>query len=185
MITSKDRSGWFGASDTSTIVGNYKTKTFKKWWLVKLGLSENDYSNKAMEVGNIFEHKILDTIPGVRKDHQILISELRLRVNFDGDKDNVIYEVKTTKNEAKISKAYWRQAQVEMYAMKTDKLFIVFYELTERDYKNYFSEIETGRIKFLPVEYDLNFIENEYLPRLKYLNKCLKDGVMPGSEHVY
>lgn len=179
MITTKDRSGWFGASDTSTIVGNYNTKTFKSWWLQKLGLSQNTFSNKAMEVGNVFEHKILDTISGVRKDHQILIPELRLRVNYDGDKDGTIYEVKTTKGEAKVSKAYWRQAQVEMFAMKTDRLYIVFYQLTERDYLNYFAEIDPARLTMIPVEYDHEWIEKEYYPKLKYLVKCLEEGVLP------
>jgi len=179
MITSKDRSGWFGASDTSYVVGNYATKSFKKWWLAKLGLSENTFSNKSMEVGNVYEHKILDTFPGIRKDHQVLIPELHLRVNYDGDMEGTIYEVKTTTGEAKVPKAYWRQAQVEMYAMNTDKLFIVFYSLTERDYLNYFAEIDKERITMIPVEYDLSFIENEYLPKLKYLCKCLEEGVMP------
>ena len=37
MIHNHDRSGWFGASDTSTIMGNWATETFRKWWLEKLG----------------------------------------------------------------------------------------------------------------------------------------------------
>ena len=58
MITNKDRSGWFGASDTKFIVGNYDTKTFLKWWLTKLGLSENNFSNKYTEAGTAYEHRI-------------------------------------------------------------------------------------------------------------------------------
>ena len=38
MIASKDRSGYFGASDVDKIVGNYNTKSFKKWWLEKIGI---------------------------------------------------------------------------------------------------------------------------------------------------
>jgi len=64
MITNKDRSGWFGASDTSTIVGNYKTKTFKKWWLVKLGLSENDYSIKRWKLAIYLNIKFLTQYQG-------------------------------------------------------------------------------------------------------------------------
>jgi len=184
MITSKDRSDWFGASDTSFIVGNYDTKTFKKWWLTKIGWKSDNFSNLAMTTGTYFEHKILDMIPGVRKDHQIIIPELCLRVNYDGDKDGVIYEVKTHNIDKpfKVSKAYWRQAQVEMYAMNTTELYMTSYGLTEADYKNYFTPIEVDRITYTKVEYDEGFIENEYLPKLKYLCKCLEEGKMPVNQ---
>ena len=39
MIADQDRSGWFGASDTSYVMGNWHTKTFKDWWLKKMGLN--------------------------------------------------------------------------------------------------------------------------------------------------
>jgi len=181
MIIDKGRADWFGASDTSFIVGNYETATFKKWWLEKIGWKTNDFSNIAMTTGTHFEHKILDTIDGVRKDHQIIIPKLCLRVNYDGDKDKVIYEVKTHNIEKpfKITKSYWRQAQVEMYAMDTKEVYIVSYGLTENDYKNYFTPIDKDRIVFTKVEYDEEFINNEYLPKLKYLCECLEKGVMP------
>lgn len=183
MISDKDRSGWFGGSDTSYIVGNWKTESFKKWWLEKLGLRRNTFTNKAMNAGAHFEHKILATIPGVRMDHQILIPELRLRVNLDGDKDGTIYEVKTHREDVnfKVSKQYWRQAQIEMFAHKTDKLYIVSYPLREREYKNYFAEIDEARILFTNVNYDGRFICGEYMPRLRYLKKCLEEGVMPSE----
>lgn len=181
MINNKNRRDYFGASDTSFIVGNYQTATFKKWWLEKLGLHENDFSNKAMKTGTHFEHKILDTIDGVRKDRQIIIPKLCLRVNYDGDKDGTIYEVKTYNIEKpfKITKAYWRQSQVEMYAMDSRELYITPYGLTEADYKNYFMPIDIERIAYMKVEYDEDFINNEYLPKLKYLCECLEKGVMP------
>ena len=180
MISNKDRSGWFGASDTSYIVGNWETDSFKKWWLEKIGLRQNDINTKAMKCGNAFEHKILDCI-GCRKDPQILIPELKLRVNYDGDANNIIYEVKTHKAEKpfRVSKAYWRQAQVEMFAMGTTELFVVSYALTEQDYMNYFTPIDAERIKFDKVEYDQNFIETEYLPKLKALCGFLEKGGMP------
>ena len=81
MIGSKDRSGWFGASDTSQIVGNWQTKTFKNWWMEKLGIRENHISTMPMRAGTAYEHRILDAYKQpMRKDHQILIPELRLRV---------------------------------------------------------------------------------------------------------
>lgn len=180
MITNRDRSWWFGASDTSYVVGNWATASFKKWWLEKLGLRQNGIQTKAMKCGNAFEHKILDFI-GCRKDHQILIPELHLRVNYDGDRDGTIYEVKTHKAEKpfKVSKAYWRQAQVEMYAMGTTELYIVSYPLSDQEYANYFTPVDTERIKYDKVEYDKDFIESEYLPRLKALCGFLERGEMP------
>ena len=37
MIHNQDRSGWFGASDTARIMGNWNTQTFARWWGEKLG----------------------------------------------------------------------------------------------------------------------------------------------------
>ncbi len=181
MIQSQDRSYYIGASDTSRVVGNWKTKTFEKWWLEKLGLYKNELKTEAMQTGTNYEHKILDAlkVEGLEKDKQIIID--RLRVNLDGNTDTCIYEVKTYKTgkEFKVSKQYWRQAQVEMYASNIHNLYIVAYELKENDYKNFFNEIDNERIKFLQVEYDENFIKNEYLPKLEILTECLKKGVFP------
>ena len=66
-----------------------------------------------------------------------------------------------------------------MYASNIHNLYIVAYELKENDYKNFFNEIDNERIKFLQVEYDENFIKNEYLPKLEILTECLKKGVFP------
>jgi len=178
MITNKDRSGWFGASDTNYIVGNYQTETFKKWWLEKLGLRQSTINTKAMQVGTYFEHRILDTIPGVIKDRQITIPELRLRVNLDGETD-IIHEVKTHKieNPYKVPIGHKRQVLVQMYVAQKEAE-ILSYGLTENDYKNYFNEIDPDRLQHHRIEYDEDFI-TEYLERLKYLNKCLREGRMP------
>lgn len=182
MIGSKDRSGWFGASDTSFVVGNWETKTFRNWWFEKLGIHENNLSTKAMKCGTAFEHRILDCFKqGCRKDHQILMPEIKLRVNYDGDDGKTIYEVKTFKEEKefKVSKAYWRQAQVEMYAFGTRELYILAYPLGEQEYKNYFTPIEYNKIQQHKVEYDNSFIEYEYLPKLKQLAMHLERGELP------
>lgn len=181
MIQSQDRSNYIGASDTSMVVGNWKTKTFEKWWLEKLGLYKNDIKTEAMQTGTNYEHKILDTlkIEDLEKDKQIIID--RLRVNLDGNTDTCIYEVKThnKEKEFKVSKQYWRQAQVEMYASKIHNLYIVAYALQEDDYRNYFNEIDENRIQQIKIGYDENFIKNEYLPKLEILTNCLKEGVYP------
>lgn len=182
---SEGRAYWIGASDTSYVVGNWNTASFKKWWMEKLDLRKSTLQTKAMKCGNAFEHKILEAIPEVTEmDKQIIHEELGLRVNLDGNSIDTIYEVKTHTKPFKVSKAYWRQAQVEMFAFGTEKLYIVSYQLTEEDYKNYFRPIDSDRLKLHKVEYDKDFIENEYLPKLKILKECMDKGVMPNAEHI-
>lgn len=185
MIQDHDRSGWFGASDTDHIMGNWKTKTFKSWWLTKLGLNDNHFSNRAMNAGTYYEHSILDHIGAQRKDHQIILPDLQLRVNLDGDGPRLIFEVKTHKAEKpfKVSKSYWRQVQVQIYAKNRIEgcmplAWIVSYGLTEEDYKNFFNDIDPERIKLHHITYDPAFIV-EYLERLAYLRECLLKGVFP------
>lgn len=178
MITNKDRSGWFGASDVSYIMGNRETATFKKWWLEKLGLRQSNLNTKSMRVGTNYEHRILDTIPNVKKDRQILIPELRLRVNLDGETD-IIHEVKThlIDKPYKPTKAHKQQVIVQMYAAEKEAE-IVSYGLTEDDYMNYFNPIDIDRIQHHKVDYDEDFIK-EFLENLKYLRRCLEKGEMP------
>lgn len=181
MIASQDRSYYIGASDTNMVVGNWDTKTFENWWLEKLGLRKNEFKTEAMQTGTNYEHKILEAleIDNLEMDKQIIVD--RLRVNLDGNTDTCIYEVKTynKEKEFKVSKQYWKQAQVEMYASGIHKLFIVSYALEEKDYKNFFNEIIKERIRLNEVEYDEEFIQKEYLPKLKILSECLKEGVYP------
>lgn len=181
MIVSQNRSYYIGASDTSMVVGNWETKSFEKWWLEKLGLNKNELKTEAMQAGNNYEHKILEALKleDLEMDKQIIND--RLRVNLDGNTKSCIYEVKThnADKEFKVSKAYWRQAQVEMYASNIHKLYIVSYDLIENDYNNYFNKIDKDRLHFHEIEYDEDFIKNEYLPKLEILAKCLKEGVFP------
>lgn len=184
MIQSQDRSFYVGASDTSMVVGNWTTKTFENWWLEKLGIYKNTFRNEAMKAGNNYEHKILDSleIEGLEKDKQIIID--RLRVNLDGNTDKCIYEVKTHNKdkEFKVSKQYWRQAQVEMYASKIHNLYIVAYALEQNDYDNYFNEIDKERIKLIPINYDEDFILKDYIPKLAIITDCLKKGIFPKKD---
>lgn len=183
MIKDHDRSYFIGASDTNKVMGNYNTETFKKWWMTKLGINKDSFTTKAMKVGNAFEHKILETLDGVVMDEQILLPELGLRVNYDGRVNNHIYEVKTTAKEVKVSKAYIQQSQVEMFAYKEKygvlpDLSILFYQVNEDDYENYFMPIDKSRLQEFPIVYDPKFIE-QYKVRLKYLHECIEKGVMP------
>lgn len=190
MISSKSRAFYIGASDTSFVVGNWKTDTFKKWWQEKIGIDyAPKWSSRYTMAGTYYEHMILDAIGDVVKDMQILLPELRLRVNYDGivEGDVIhIHEVKTYTDGKifKVSKAYWRQAQVEMYAAmkkynKPVKLTIEAYPMTEEHYRNYFLQVDRNLIKSFPVNYNQIFIDDEYLPKLNYLKRCIDRGAFP------
>lgn len=182
MISDKDRSGYFGASDTDRVIGSTKTKTFHKWWMEKLGIRQSSFSNIFLEAGTYYEHPILDAlgIP-LEKDKQIVIEPLRLRVNLDGNTEDTIYEVKTYKieNGFHVPLKYQRQVWVQMYATGMRKAYIVSYGLNASDYKNFFHPIDHARLQLHPVEYNEQFIEQTYLPRLRYLSECLTKGVFP------
>lgn len=185
MIADQDRSGWFGASDTVMIMGNWNTKTFSKWWAVKLGLDRSHFTSVAMNAGTYYEGAVLDYIKAPRRDHQILIPGLCLRVNLDGDGPGRVDEVKThhVDKPFKVTKAYWQQVQVQGYAKLTVEkvvpiLNIHAYGLMDEDYRNFFNPIDPARLKQYPIGYDTGFIER-YLPRLKYLSECLKKGAWP------
>ena len=185
MIASQDRSYWIGASDTSYVVGNWTTASFRTWWQSKLGMNfKPKFNNKYTRAGTHYEHKILDTIPFVEMDTQILFPEIGLRVNYDGIVGKSIKEVKTYKadKEFKVSKTYWRQAQVEMFAADTTDLEILAYPMTEDHYKNYFIPVDPKKIGHFPVEYDQGFIEGEFLPKLIYLKHCMDIGAFPKKE---
>lgn len=180
MIKDKDRSYYIGASDTKYVMGNWKTKTFQKWWREKEGKEKNTFTNKAMEAGNAFEHKILDAIGirGLEKDKQII--DDRLRVNLDGSTRFKIYEVKTYEYGKRftVTKAYWQQVQVQMYAAKIYRACIVSYALMPEDYENFNRPIDVGRISYHEIKYDKEFIA-QYRKKLLYLSDCLKRGSYP------
>lgn len=179
MIKSKDRSGWFGASDTNFIIGNWNTKTFHNWWLEKLGIRSNNFTNEYLMAGTYYEHKILESLDfNIEKDKQIIIPELKLRVNLDGNTQDTIYEVKTHLKPFKVTRQYFNQVQVQMFATGLRKAYIIAYQLTDYDYKNFFNDIDKKRISEHRIEYDEDFI-NHYLKKLKILIDCLEKGVLP------
>lgn len=186
MIASKDRSDYIGASDTKYVVGNWKTKTFEKWWLKKLGIDTSHIDNKYTMAGTNYEHKIIDAlnIPDIEKDKQIIKG--RLRVNLDANTDNKIYEIKTYQYEKgfdlKKHKDYLDQVEVQMYASNIHNAEIDAYGLLPEDYDNYFHNIDLERLIRLDIKYDEEWINGIYLPRFKYLEKCLEKGKFPTEE---
>lgn len=185
MIENKDRSYYIGASDTGYVMRSWGTATFEKWWRVKQGLTKNDFTNDAMKAGTAYEHKILDAlnIPGMEKDKQIIKG--RLRVNLDGNTAEKIYEVKTY-NAMKpfvVTKDYWRQVQVEMYALGVRQAEIVAYALEKEDYANFYRDIDPKRISHHKIKYDKRFIA-DYEKRMLYLSDCLEKGKFPDEREV-
>ena len=182
MIASQDRSGYFGASDIPFIIGNYKTKTFEKWWMQKIGINRDHFSNKYTSAGTHFEHRILESlgIP-MEFDKQVILEDLLLRVNLDGNDSDTIYECKTYIFEKgfKMPKKHIEQVQVQMFATGFRKAKIIVYGLKEEDYDNYFNPIEADRRSEYVIEYDERWINEVFLPKLKYLAECLKEGRFP------
>lgn len=185
MITDHDRSGWFGASDVQYIVGNWDTKTFESWWRVKQGFEANDFTNDAMLAGTYYEHRILESIGlPMTYDRQVLIPALRLRVNLDAESGETIYECKTYRWERgfKMPKKYLQQVWVQMYATGFREGYIVTYGLEEEDYRNYYRDIDQTRMRLIPVEYDEEWVNETFLPRLTCLAMCLTEGRFPKQD---
>lgn len=182
MIASHDRSGYFGASDVGCIIGNWKTATFEKWWMQKLGINRDRFDNRYTAAGTHFEHKILESlgIP-IEYDKQIIIEDLLLRVNLDGNDYDTIYECKTFQwaKGFKLPKKYIQQVQVQMFASGLRKAKIIVYGLVEEDYDNYFNRIDPDRMDEITITYDEQWINEVFLPKLKYLAQCLKEGRFP------
>lgn len=184
MISDQDRSGYIGASDVQFVMGNWKTKTWEKWWMQKLGINKDHFENKYTMAGTNWEHKILDSLnlPHMEKDRQFIIEDIRLRVNLDGLIPNRIEEVKTyqwEKGWKKTPQKYIDQVQVQMYGSKVFGAEIVSYGLLPEDYDNYLRPIDPQRRRVHPVVYDPRWIEREYLPKHLILADCLKRGVFP------
>lgn len=187
MIAEKDRRGFFGASDTAMIVGNWGTKTFEKWWLKKLGIDQSHFDNQYTLAGTHYEHRILESLAiPIELDRQIIIEDLLLRVNLDGNDDTTIYECKTYKleNGFKLPKRYVQQVMVQMYATGLRRAKIIAYGLADADYRNFFNQIEEERRSEFVIEYDEKWINDVYLPRLRYLAQCLREGRFPCISQV-
>lgn len=182
MIASQDRSGYFGASDVSFVVGNWKTATFEKWWMQKMGINRDRFDNRYTSAGTHYEHRILESlgIP-MEMDKQVIIEDLKLRVNLDGNDTDTIYECKTYIFEKgfKMPKKYIEQVQVQMYATGLKKAKIIHYGLKEEDYDNYFNPIDPERRGEAIIEYDERWVNDVFLPKLKYLAECLTEGRYP------
>ena len=190
MISEKSRAKWFGASDTKFIMGNWNTSTFIDWWQTKLGTRTNSFKNVFTLSGTYKEHQIAQHYAEKHNtktflDRQVKIRKYRLRVNLDCETKEKIVEIKTHKHsdkEWKMPKEYVWQVWVQMFATKKRNACIYAYAMTEDDYNNFWLPIDEDRIQDITIEYNEQWIQNEYLPRLVYLCKCLKNRKTPKYE---
>lgn len=189
MISNKDRAYWFGASDSLKIISpNHSTKTWQSWWRVKCGIEEPEFTgNKYTDAGTRFEHPILEAFDkDINKDRQLIIEDKRLRVNYDGDKNGIIYEVKTHKIEKpfEITPYIEAQVQTEMYVWQECRddfkgLRILSYGMTEEDYNNdspTVDDVDPDRIKVRKVKYKRRKVEH-FLECLDPLVEKLKEDI--------
>lgn len=184
MIANKDRSDWFGASDTNRIMSKWTTKTFENWWMTKLGINTDTFLTKYTTAGTYWEHRILEHIGVTEMDRQIIIPELRLRVNLDGEDKESVIECKThiAENAYEVPKEHFQQVQVQMWG-SGKKGKIVAYGLEREDYNNFFRDIDNSRLETFEIQPDTAFID-KYLRRLTQLAKCLTKGIFPKEENV-
>ena len=193
MIASKNRAWYMGCSDCDKIVGNMNTATWNQWWMEKLGLYENTMSNKYTTAGTAYEHRILEMInPDMTLDYQIIFEELCVRANYDGiefraEKMPMIHEIKTfnENREFKVTKTYWRQAQMEMWALgkktgaNVDRMIINAYPLNEEHYNNFWLPLDEDKLETHLIKRDDDFISGTLEPRIKYLGECLRKRIYP------
>lgn len=180
MITDTSRDYYIGASDTKFVMMSFDTKTFKKFWEVKIGAWVDEVDNIYTRTGNRYEQKILDTIFIPYRNEQFFVGQLR--VNLDGRTDEEVIEVKTTsKVYTKVKKDHWQQVQVEMFASCMAKARIIVYRLEEDDYEQD-NEVDLDRLSDFPVVYDEEWVSREYLPRFNYLIWCFNSDILPSND---
>ena len=176
MIHDYDRSGYMGASDVRYVMGHWRGKTFENWWMEKLGLGHKGYSNRFMEAGTAWEHRILKSlnIPELQLDSVFFREELKLRVNLDGNTRDKIYEVKTyrLKNGFKPNKWHIWQVQVQMLGSGIREGEILYYGLREQDY-GCVGLVDPSRLHRVKVCYDPQWLQQCYLPRHRQLVKAM------------
>lgn len=188
MIASQDRSYYIGASDVDKVIGNWKTETWLKWWMQKLGINNDHFNNVYTLAGTHFEHRILESLGLLLEfDKQFINEELRLRVNLDANTEDCNYECKTTKEDINLfkpPKKYINQTQVQMYGSGIHHTKLVVYQLVEEDYDNFLRPIDPRRRRIIDIPYDDKWVNGVYLPKHLILRDCLVKGVLPNENYI-
>ena len=184
MIHDRSRAGWVGASDTYALMSSWDSKTFAAFLSEKLGYPKQTARTRVMYAGTFWEGRVLTTLGVLRRDRQIRRRRLCLRVNLDGEDKYTVTEVKTHQDDLfKVSRKYWMQAQVEMYATRK-KLRIAAYRLLPEDLDNYYAPFDEKRLTVHAVTYDEQWIREEYLPRLRVVARCIKKRRWPSEGEI-
>ena len=79
-------------------------------------------------------------------------------------------------------KDYQEQLQVQMFGTKIHNGYIDAYGLLEEEYRNFFEDIDLERLTSYKIEYDEEWINKKYLPRITILIQCLKELRFPTIE---
>lgn len=201
MITNLDRSGWVGASDIYTLISSRRIKkttqadgsvieteypSWAKFKAVKLGLLKpRSVKTKSMKAGDLYEKPILDAYgQDLQYGKTLLVPELALRVNLDGNTNEhipTIIEVKTYKQvnggiDRALMKRYYQQVQCQAFAWEQlynvrPRIEIRSYALNEDDYaaarEGYALPIDYRRLESREVKYDEYFINMKLYPAVK------------------
>lgn len=198
MISDHDRSYWFGASDSQKILTpNHNTKSWEQWWRVKCGIEEPEFiGNEYTRAGEMYEHPILEAFDkDINTDRQLYLEDLRLRVNYDGDKNGIIYEVKTHKieNPFEITPYIYAQVQTQMYVWKETSctpfinLYILSYGLSAEERRT-FSPVDPDRIKVHKVKYSKGHVKRfikSLKPLVERLDEMRKPSIMQTEKKCY
>ena len=68
---------------------------------------------------------------------------------------------------------------MQMFGSGIRQAKIVVYQLTEKDYDDFFRPIEPKRRRIFDVPYDDKWVQGVYLPKHLRLRDCLVKGVLP------
>jgi len=167
MIHDYDRRFFIGGSDIDKYVmaKNQNTKGWQSWWAQKCGLAEQDhFFNSAMMTGTMLEHSILKTWDeSIEWDGQIIYRPLMLRINYDGWKDGIIYEVKCHRQ---LTDWSWERYRGQLISQAW-----VYEKMAEELGLPEFKEIHILEYAFDPEEestiYDKEIAENGEIPLLR------------------
>lgn len=172
------------------MMGRFDTKSFADFWALKCGYDVPGYHSVYMDAGNAYEIPIIHEIERmtgrkIRLGRRALYSPcLRLRVNYDGLTRDRLIEIKTAKRAfSRVPLGYWMQCQVLMYRTGRRVCELWLYVMEPEDYSMlWFPVIDRDRLHCFEIEYDEDWIERRYLPRLRYLAHCLRRGIWPKGE---
>ncbi len=167
---------------------NYATDSFKKWWAKKLvGVSDETYRNKSMNVGTILEHDVIDLyeslhgIVGIRDKQKV---KGIARANTDYIIADKVSDVKVTKKavewylKGKVPLNYKRQLIHYMYVFGLTRASIIAYQTDDELLSNPFKSLTQANL----FEIDVPISNKEihvHKQKLEYLEHCRELNIFP------